>query len=409
MNRKRKAVDQGGHGDKSRRVQFVETADYTRKNLSSGRRERHNVRNAWKRIQAGTQIVDMRFAGITPFEGTGGYFVLANSQRLNPTALTGQYTNNFPCHIYDISSFAVNKASGVLGVPPVLTVAKPMTVMCATNPAAVGNRQITFQYGTGQLAPDSTGTTAQWQYMRTREGGQGASGTGGVLFPTNSDAQRDILSFVNAKMLFYGRQGNATRFTVQLIQLSMPTYATPKWLADNLPSSFASSNSEDRSYVNTVWENFLSKEIFSPVQTFGGGGLAAKFIKILKQHQFIIQGSTDVNQLHQHQLNLFHRFNRRQKYDWEPSAISTGTVPSTATTSVDELQNTAAAPQEQGTLTEYVHPRARIYLVIKAQSTCSATDALVTDSATYKKSQLNQPLLWPSYDINLNVRHLVAI
>ncbi|AXH76638.1 MAG: capsid protein [Cressdnaviricota sp.] len=392
------------HGDKSRRVQFVENADYTKKNLTSGRRERHNVRNAWKRILAGTQTVDMRFSGIAPFDATGGFYQLANSVR-TVAAPVGSITNNFPCHVYDISSFAVNKAPGGVGIGPSLVVAKPLYIMCAQNPALSTNRQIVFQNGTGIQMANPGSSTDTWQYVRTREGGQGGTAP---LFPTNSDAQRDILQFVNAKMLFYGRQNIATKFTVQLVQMSLPTYATPKFLADLSITSFVDSNSEDRAFVNTVWENFVSKELYSPIQTFGGGGLANKFFKVLKSHTFVIQGSSSVTQLHQHQLNLFHRFNRRQKYDWQPNAIGTGAT-SINTVHVDEPQTTQACPQETGTLHEYVHPRARIYLVIKAQSTCNTTDATLLNEPNYKKSQLNNPTQWPSYDMNLNVRHAVAI
>lgn len=387
-------------GDRERRVQFTEAADFTKCSKSGGRLERHTLRAAWKHIRAGCENVTLRFQAIRPFYGTtpNGALVLANHYTDGGAGNTVAAT--WPLHVYDVTSFITR--TYVSPVSTVLNVAKPAYVM-KTNNTSSTNQQLSFAYLSGQepLATSENLTSNTWQIEESKDSNTDVA--------NSFDWKRDIFKWMEVKFMFYGRQAQATKFTVELVQLTAPDWCHPEYLASQSNSTSVGNTVADRNFIDTLWTGHVYGEAYSPVATLSAARLSQKYFKIIKRHSFVIQGSTSPGEvgpvnLHRHQMNLFHRFNRMQKYDWQPQGVSYGAGANAV--QPDKLMTDPAYPPERGTLNPYVHPHARIYLIVKATSQASAvvsTDPITSGLPSTRVSD------WPSYDINLRVRHETVI
>lgn len=430
----RRRSDGGNRG-----VQFVEAADFTEHRVRSGKRSRKNLRQAWKRLKASTIRTVLRVQGLTPFASNGtvsngvGYFNIPNC--IVPDAPIGGASPvpiaYFPLHVYDVTSWIVQSAppatpstnGQVFGGCPGYQLVNYQT---SANNYQVGFIRTPFQLPNAQKGVygnqprwmiESSGIPGIDQLNKdpavSPYTGMNLGGGSAALRDLPFSFSKDILKWIDIRAIFYGRAGISTKFTVQLVQIHGPDWLHPEFLTANNGAVMGTASTGDRELMNTFWTNWVSKELFNPLQTYPGGNDIRKMVKVLKSHSFMIQppsgGDGEGGTGHQHLLKWFCRFNRVQNYLWNPGNI--------AFTGVNEvkpvnLNDNPLYPILNGNLNPYVHPHSRIYLVIKAQSTeLNLTNADQTPPKSIlagtgaAQSYQNQTSLWPKYDFMLRACH----
>lgn len=174
----------------------------------------------------------------------------------------------------------------------------------------------------------------------------------------------DTLDWVQAKLLFYAPTTRASRIQVDVVQIR-DTRLVPD--ASTGVSNFACA----------FWQAMVKRFAYSPLEP--GNNEYAKYLKVLDSKTFIMEAkeSTDAVNTNMKELNLFYRFNRKCKYNWADEDKM-------AMLSQDGQINTDTNISTQ------VHPRSRIFLMIRGQATNTTADSSA---------------LHPSYDIVLRAKH----
>lgn len=287
----------------------------------------------------------------TTYGGVAGAIKLSNWY----TVAAGTYYP--PCHLWDVSS-APNNVAGTV-----------TTAQCG--------------YRLSFSNPGNTGTL-QWRTLSNPNSvirsGHGQTSTASV--PNN----KSMLTGVSAKFMFYAPLLLPVRVKVALVQIMDDKFHPPKNPSGTIPDVGGSSPDNTALGVttdyNTVmfWQQVIHNYVKNPVVT-GDGNLVNKNLKVLKSRSFILnpKESVDAANTTYHQYNFYHKFNRVMKYNWGDA------------TKVDLTANDAeyTAVQENKCSVE---PRARLYLMVVADSGYNTGDVEVTTST-------------PSYDVSLRFYH----
>lgn len=172
------------------------------------------------------------------------------------------------------------------------------------------------------------------------------------------------LNWVKAKMLFYAPTTVPCRFQIDIVQFK-DTRLVPD--ASTGISDFA------RSFYQAMVKRFA----FSPLED--GDTKYQKYMKVLYTNSFILnpkESTESVNTILR-QVDIFLRLNRRCTYDWEDNdGMNVLTL--------DGQTNTGVNNKLQ------VHPRARIFMIIRAQA---------QNSTAYSAT------VHPSYELVLKTAH----
>lgn len=336
-----------------------------------------------KLVKANTQFQMYRFGGVQPFMNTtlqsptvngqaitgGGFYPLVNMSQ--PNTIGGYKVS--PLHIWDVTS-QNNYINGTY------TGANPGTVLSwwygtGSNSQQIVSPYFPYLYGANS---NSSATTLTWQNEDT---------TG--FNNNNVPNRRDILDYVQAKMLCYGASQQATNYKIEFIQLKddeiSPNFNGPN---SNPIGYYGGSNLPYLSNTVAFWQGYSAASEKHPIQTINPE--YKKHMRVIKTINFTLNPrlstETDAAVGHAKQLNIFMRFNRTCKYDWLQTAIDTN------------IDAPTAFIQNQGTVQCYVEPRARIYMTVQATS-LSATIVNPGSNTT----NVNYT---PSYDLILRVKHL---
>lgn len=342
--------------------------ELTKEHVTIGRRKKLHLKGVARKMIIGaenTQI--LRFGGLQPFmnvtyapanakktEVGGGAYWLQNFFN----GVSGLYQ---PCHVYDITSLA-NVINGTYSA------ASPGWVMkfVTTNPGTVPISAVLFDnlygnYGSGT----SLNSSSTWQAEDTAAGANA---------PGSQPLRRCLQDWTQAKLLCYGAAKQATNFVIEFIQLK------EDWLHPEFCSINTTQIAAD--YLNAqiaFWEHYVKSSVSHPIAT--SSPLKRNMFKVLKTIRFTLNPrlstETDANVGHCKQINVFYHMNRLCKYDWAENGIEAN------------INLASAYAQNAGALQNVVHPRARIYMTIRATNTNYVNN--VAPSTDYT----------PSYDIVL--------
>lgn len=307
---------------------IVPAAEYTRNTVSLGYKPRQNLRNAWKLLNQNKSSTIYGYRALSAFGGSNGNLSLTN---VSPTTSTGPWAP--PCHLFDLTS-AINVVNGV-----------------ATSPNIWFRPQFSDPTAAATL---SWGNTQNWTLENTDHAPSIVD-----TYPNGSDT----LDWVQAKLMCYCPLQLPSRFQIDVVQ-----FKDTRLIPGEGTSQFAAA----------FWQGVNKRFSYSPLE--GGDYKYQKYFKTLYTNTFILnpkENTEAVNTIFR-EVNIFMRLNRRCTYDWEDQ---------------DRMNMVASADFQQNDGTNIkttVHPRARIYLMIRAQSGWGTAFSNA---------------IMPSYDIVLRTKH----
>lgn len=221
------------------------------------------------------------------------------------------------------------------------------------------------------------GTTADtvWQFERTSP-----TGTVGIYPNENS-----ILKWADVRMDLFGCKSQPTKFVVELCQLDEDVcpeshLQTPGTMTD----------------LNAVrfWDQQIRSFIYNPnfSQPQFGGDVRKKKVIDSRVIEISPTSTTESDQdPHIKTLQLFYRLNRRCKYNWKDSLLGNEVV-------ANSLMNTSAMFGLNGDNQLSVHPRARLFIMIRAVK--FVKNALISESSTVDT---------PSFNLQLRTKHIISM
>lgn len=302
-----------------------------------------------KMVRSATQHNVFRWSAINPWLGLttagingGGCGTGAGANWLTnfTTGLTTG-TQYMPLHLYDLTS-TNNAINGTFnGYNPSWGLQFNKTLSAITS-AGFYNLQ-------NQNNAGSTNTTVNsvWQAESTA-----GTSNAGLTLPN----QRSLLRDVHIKIMAYGAINVPVEYSIEILQLKQD------WLAPEFVNK-----TQDvvggQDFNNTAiafWESMVKKEVGHPIDS-QYSRIYMKNVKVLKSVNFTIQpkltNETVATIPHTKQIDMMLNMNRIMKFDWQQNNIDSN------------LNNGAAYQQNVGSVANIVHPKARIYLMIKATNT----------------------------------------
>lgn len=322
--------------------------DYTKRNVNYGRVPRRTLAQAFKQINSTREVVRLNLQGVKRFGTSFGSYLLENGQ----TAAGA--TCVMPCHLYDLTSaFNTNAANSVVNHPV-------FQGLRFTNETDTANTSW-LNPGT---APGPPSVTFTWNWENTPE----ATAAGNL---NNFPHGKSVLEWISAKFMFYAPLTQSTKFQVDVIQLTdQRLHPTAGINASNIVVD---------DFHTGFWQYMLSQYSYNPIMA--QNSKYAKYVKYLKRTTLYVdpKETTDTSQSRYKELNLFLRFNRTCNYKWDDNdkiGIATNDIES----------NT-------GNARTTVHPRARIYLMVRALAGFRQNATLFSEA------------VHPSYDLVLKTQH----
>lgn len=308
---------------------YVPGAEYTKTSTALGRVPRHNLKQVWKLLDQNKTTNLYSHRQYTQFAGANGAIQIENYSATSTTGILSP-----PMHLWEI-----NACPNVVNNVPV-------------NPSIWWAPRFSNPTSTGTL----TWANANNLSLEQADGNSSQVGN----YPIGSDT----LNWMSAKMIFYCPTTLPCRFQIDVVQFK-DTRLVPD------------STTGVSQFAAAFYQAMVKRFAYSPLET--GDVKYQKYLKVLHTQSFILtpKESTEAVNTIFREVNLFMRFNRRCTYDWEDNDKM-------AVIGVDGQQNLDVNIKTQ------VHPRARIFLVIRAQS---------QNAVSYSNT------IHPSYDIVLKTSH----
>lgn len=312
---------------KNQKETDVPGAEFTRQTVSLGLNKPREV-SANKYVKDNISKTIYSYRTYSQFGGLTGNIGLLN---VSPTTSTGPFY--VPMNLWELTS-APNVVNGTI-----------------TYPAIRWSPYFSTPLSSGTLSWQQDGT------MAIENSDNPAS------YVQNMPSGSSHLNWIKAKMLFYAPTTLPCRYQIDIVQ-----FKDSRLVPDpNNVSDFA------RSFYQAMIKRFA----YSPLED--GDVKYQKYLKVLYTNSFILnpkESTESVNTILR-QVDIFLRLNRRCTYDWE------------ATDGMNVLTLDGQVNVGQNNKTQ-VHPRARIFMIIRAQSRND-----VAYSAT----------IHPSYELVLKTAH----
>lgn len=200
---------------------------------------------------------------------------------------------------------------------------------------------------------------------------------------------RTNLDWVDIKLCMHGAIQQTTRFTVQLVQLTDRAYDPEKGpYATTNSTPYGSVNCRSESEQNNMNAAFLEMcqpLVFHPMHS--AGSTRVNVFKTLFRKSFVVNPDSDTNE-DQAQPNIIYKLfkwmNRRQDYFWDDTPISW------SDSALDSANYQQYFP---GQRKDYLHPKARVFLLVSAQaytsqdtpnvSKCPMLDVVIRKQITF--------------------------
>lgn len=288
-----------------------------------------------------------RVQGITPFDTTNGFYACAN--RVDANGVVGP-----PVHIWDMTCIA-NQVGGSGGSLP--NVGYQLIKTAAAADADVGRLQLPSIGSAGTLIPTNSALIVE----------NSSSGNSGV-----TTLRAAFHEWTHIKMNLYGVRSRGTRWVIELVQVT-------DQFAD--PITAAGSNREFKKLLDYWARPMMVSNINS------GDPLSRRYVKTLKKYSVVIdpiqtiEYGGDTGTPHIHTLNWFIKHNRLRKYDWFPQGDP-------------GLSNGGQFDVDNAPTSDRVHPRKRLYLLVRALSPSQRTVAANTITSA-DADEITEP----SYDL----------
>lgn len=350
--------------EEEKKKRTMSTGEHTRRRYRRGKKKQMLA----KKVNSVVEPLIARFQGLNNYMTTdAGYFKLFNHKDTSATA-----TLTAPIHMYDITAW-VNNVSGALSYAPL---GRCLQYTAAAGAGWTAPIQGVFQNGAGN--------TNVWTVEHT----------GHNVGVNIASHKRDILEWFDYRMLCYGRTVVPTRWRVAIVQLMDDGWHPHEVTTDGPPVS-------DGNPYNEFWNSLSAPFMNNPIE--GGNPYSVKgHIKYLHCEDFMIESlsTTDgvgANIPKVHEVRGFHRFNRLQNYGWDTPlaeavyANATFGGPGATYDGQNKWQSTTSD------YSNMVQPKARIYLMVAAQSGATTSAAPGVWSAAVN----------PSYDLFMRVKHLI--
>lgn len=345
----------------------VELADYKRSRGKFGRRY-SKARTGRKLLKQNQKVMKLCLRNYGPWNNGAGQIPIASMQ----VGGAGQYTA--PVHLYELT-----------GCPQTYDVG--------------GNYGIKYPFTRYELRFSSVGSvggTVDLQWI-----GWGASGTPTLVSNMNQDTsslskdnhlypiqldnvgvdapgpneinahslpgKKSYIESVSAKLLLYGPQTQPVRWSIQLVQLSEEV--TPGYAGTNLRSV-------------AFWQAMAKPFGYSPLESGSLQNMKKRY-KVLKSWSYLMdapESTEDHLTARMRQVDLFFNLNRKANYEWMFNEDQVALAAEDTFESADGRD-----------ISTHVHPKARVYLMIRALTPFKTT---TFDAVTN-----------PSYDIKLITTH----
>lgn len=276
-----------------------------------------------------------------------------------------------PVHLWDLT--AVPQASLPAG-----TVAYPYPCQRLTFSTESDGGVAQWQHRQGSTTwittaleetPSSLTIDLPYQYTPVYAPKQNWDNGTSIINTQSSVGEKSFLQSANVRMCLYGPQQAPTKYVLQLVQLS----------EDVTPG-------QTDSMATVFWQALAKPYGYSPLE-IGNRKLVSKHMKVLKTRVITIDAPESIEdhvQARMRQVNFNFQLNRRCNYNW-------GRVADRMNMDEPDMPREADIDAQKNATT--VHPRARVYLMIRA---------LVSfQGPTGDSSELNSP----SYDIRVHTSH----
>jgi len=314
--------------------------EYSQTSMVYGRKPRNNFAQMSKLVKSNVSTTIFGMRNYSRFGGTFGNIGLINGQSVQGTAL------NIPLALFDITS-CTNDVAGTIS--PARTYFR---AALGTENSTPGN--ITF-YPSGLDGIDNL-------VQENQPTGTAVTDS----LPLNSS----LIRWVQAKLMFYAPQTLPTKVCVQIVRFKD---------ARLVPSHLGVDVKTD-AFTIQFYQSLMKKYMLNPIEV--SDVQDARYLKVIHSHTFILnpKDSTEATNTNFKQLDIFEWLNRRANYAWEDKDLM-GMAQSS-----DFQKNIA-----QNSTT--VHPLARTFLMIRAQSGYNSNNA----GFDFVKQ--------PSFDIVLRTSH----
>jgi hypothetical protein len=307
-------------------------AEFTKQVVTFGKYKKEHIP---KILRATIQTVVCRMTNCNQYDNVASATTLPGSLALANWQINGAGNTAVPLVMFDVTSW-INNIQGTL------TYSTPGFNL---NFDPSGN--VVFNQIGGAWALEHTSAPAA------------SSGTA----PNASD----LLKSVQLRMLFYGATAKPTKFSIDLVSIK-DDYLHP----DSANVAQSAAQSADginlQSDRNLFWQTQVRPYIFSPL-VLGDPINAKGKMKVHKHTEFLLQEKLTNEPTsfsgHMHQLMYNLHLDRIQKYDWNDPSFQTPNA----------LENAYLTPNI-ALPTTTVSPRARLYVMIRAQSTFNTSGSL---------------------------------
>ena len=312
-----------------------------------------------KLITASRNDTYYRFQNMSPFMNTtgasvyggivgGGAMALLNAiSTRTPTAAYFKYT---PLHVYDITT--INNSINGSVVPSTPAYALRFTGTVGAGPIFPPSAVAFDNLSCYNLAGTSISTSLQ--LLKSK-------------LPTVQAIEECLQEYVSVNLLVYGATNMATEWSIKVFQLRDDIFHP--YEIQQLSGAIATPYLSDASSI-TFWESFASKSMKHPLAKESCDW--KKHVKILKEMTFIQQprltNESDAVLGHSKQIKMFIPMYRKANYKWLDPALDT------------DVDNINSTPNQNGQLSCYLKPKARIYLSIQATN---VTETLVVGAGAY--------------------------
>jgi len=303
---------------------------YTRKTTTLGRSPRQTLGQAWKMLKGNKKSTYFGMRQYNQFGGAVGQVPLHNTSNAGASWLP-------PIVLYDLTS----------------------------QPNVINN---TLVYTTPCWKPVFTTVTdvaaLQWaQNINAVQWAVENSATSAALLDTFAGAEC-ILDWAQIKLLFYAATTQTQRYQVDVVQIK----------DDRLVPDAANTSQ----FACAFWQAAVKKFAYSSLEP--GAPKYSRYFKILHSQTWIMDSkdTIETEQAHMRELSVFLKLNRRCKFDWEDHDRM-------------NLLNVEGQTNTDQNIKTTVHPKARIFLMIRAQS-------------KYTSVYTHDPTIHPSFDIVLRTK-----
>lgn len=316
-------------------------------NRNSGRRLRFSTKFTRKYVRKQTELQKYRFGQISNYGGLTGPLIFPNFQTGNGA------TKQAPCTLIDLCGTYNLDGNSLI------------------TPQTTWNINFTDETGSGsvQFVP----ATAGWQLAPLDiSGGQNT-------VVSYAPKKQDFLKWVKINLLFYTPLSIPTKISVQMVQFKDPRFVP---LGTTYPQTTETATFNP---ATAFWRNYLKDYMYNPISPSSGVDMS-KWMKVLHSDTFILNPKdTDETSNTRYKIHkIFKNFNRFQNYAYETNYDSVN---------LDSVD----LPVRTGENDVTVHPRARVYLIIRAMS-------VEQQAETYPPA--NWWNLWPSADIYVETCHM---